>query len=58
VESVGRNEIAQARASSGELSENLAESFGVQFHLGYSGAFSGDAQKFNVHGWQTEPAAP
>jgi len=55
---VGRYELAQAWATGGEFPQNLAERFGIEFHLGDSGAFSGDAQKFNVHVWQTEPASP
>jgi len=47
---VGRYELAQAWATGGEFPENLAERFGIEFHLGDSGAFSGDAQKFNKHG--------
>jgi len=47
---VGRYELAQAWATGGEFPQNLAERFGSEFYLGDSGAFSGDAQKFNVHG--------
>ena len=49
MKSLGRDELTQPWASSGEFPEDLAERFGIEFHLGDSGAFSGDAQKFNVH---------
>jgi hypothetical protein len=50
MKSLRRDELTQARASGRELPENLAEGIGLEFHLGDSCAFSGDAQKFNVHG--------
>jgi hypothetical protein len=49
VETLWRNQVAQARASGRQLPQNLAEGLGLEFHLGDSSALSGDAQKFNVH---------
>ena len=47
---VGRHQLAQARASRGQRSEKLTERVGIHLEFGYAGAFSGNPQKFNVHG--------
>ena len=50
MEPVGSHQRAQTRAPRRQRSEKLTEGGSIHLEFRYAGAFSGNPQKFNVHG--------